>query len=186
MTAVLDVSKPVPARFECDGIILRPLAEFDLPLTLSWRNRDGVRQCFLNSSVITPEAHQAWFEQYKVKTDDIVLVAFERGQSQPCGQVAIYGIDNAIGRAEVGRFIAAPEAQGRGIMRRAISALLILAHDQLRLRTVFLEVFANNSRAIALYSSLGFVETARRGELIEMNLSLEFYVSTIKSRAEAV
>jgi RimJ/RimL family protein N-acetyltransferase len=168
-----DPRKPVPPRFEREGIVLRPLSEADLPFTLAWRNREGVRQRFLHSAVIAPEAHRAWFERYLDKGDDIVLVACEPDRAQPYGQVAIYGIDSAAGRAEVGRFVVAPEAQGRGLMRKAIAALVALAREELRLRTVFLEVFADNARAIGLYASLGFVETARRGEVVEMTLDLQ-------------
>lgn len=168
-----DLRKPVPVRFEREGIVLRPLAEIDLPLTLSWRNREGVRQRFLHSAVIAPEAHRAWFERYLCKADDIVLMACEPERGQPYGQVAIYDIKIATGLAEVGRFVVAPEEQGRGLMRKAITALMALAREELGLSTVFLEVLADNARAIALYSSLGFVETACRGAVIEMTFDLK-------------
>lgn len=158
--------------FEREGILLRPLDELDLPLTLAWRNREGVRQRFLHSAVIEPDAHRIWFERYLGKHDDIVLMACEPGRSQPFGQVSIYDIDTATGCAEVGRFVVAPEAQGRGLMRKAIAALSALAREELRLNSIFLEVFTDNERAISLYSTLGFVETNRRGEVVMMTLDL--------------
>jgi RimJ/RimL family protein N-acetyltransferase len=164
--------KPVPPKHESHGVILRPLQADQLVLTLAWRNREGVRQRFLNSAVIAPESHQAWFERYQGKPDDVVLLAYLPGRDEPFGQLAIYDIDNARSEAEIGRFVVAPEQAGQGHMRRALACLLDLASTHLCLHVLRLEVLADNLRAIRLYAGLGFIEVGRRDRIVDMRLDL--------------
>lgn len=164
--------KPAIAQHEAHGVILRPLDAEHLHVTLAWRNRDGVRQRFLHDQVISPGDHRAWFDRYLGKADDIVLLAFLPAQPEPFGQVAIYAIDPAASEAEVGRFVVAPGFEGRGLMRRAMLALLDLAHRELGLRTLRLEVREDNTRAIAIYESIGFARDACAAGVLHMRLQL--------------
>jgi RimJ/RimL family protein N-acetyltransferase len=165
-------SKPPISEHEAHGVILRPLDASHLDLTLAWRNRDGVRQRFLHDELISPDDHRAWFQRYLGKSDDIVLLAYLPAQPEPFGQVAIYGIDHVAGHAEVGRFVVAPEHQGRGLMRRAMLALLDLAHKVLGLRVLSLEVREDNLRAVAIYETIGFVRDGCAAGVLRMRLPL--------------
>ena len=136
---------------------LRLLTEDDLEMTLAWRNRDEVRRWFKHSDVVTLENHRAWFRQHQLVDDALMFIVENNETREPVGQVSIYAIDREIGEAEVGRFIAAPGASGKGFIRDAIEALVAFAFGELQLQRVFLEVFTDNTRAIRLYESLGFV-----------------------------
>ena len=57
--------KPLMPIIEDERVRLRPLTEDDLPLTLTWRNQDVVRQWFFHSDLIQFEQHRAWFEIYR-------------------------------------------------------------------------------------------------------------------------
>lgn len=157
--------------FERAGIRLRLLEERDLPLTLAWRNRDGVRQKFVFSAEVNWHDHLSWFSRYQQKSDDLVFLVEDNLSSAPIGQVAIYSIDQTAGRAEVGRFVVSPEYAGQGRMKRAIEALLEFAQIHLSLKGVYLEVLEGNDRAYHLYCCLGFSETARREGRIVMELN---------------
>lgn len=167
-----EVVKAAPGGFDWAGVRLRPLQEADLPLTLAWRNREGVRQRFVHTDVISGEAHRAWYLKYLEKVDDIVFIASKQSDETPCGQLAIYAIDVETGEAEVGRFIVSPEAAGTGLMRRALECLIELARSQLRLRRLVLSVRDDNERAIRLYAALGFAERARNAGMIDMSLDI--------------
>jgi diamine N-acetyltransferase len=149
---------------------LRLLEEQDLPHTLAWRNRDDARIWFKNSDIVTPEQHQAWFAAYTQKEDDFVFIIESRRQS--FGQAAVYGIDHERGVAEVGRFLVAPDAGGRGLMTLACAELVRFCAGTLKLNSLFLEVKAENQRAIRMYQRNGFEEELRADGLIRMNRSL--------------
>ena len=149
------------SNIQSPRVRLRLLAEEDLDMTLAWRNRDEVRRWFRQSEIISTESHRAWFEQHQLVDDSLMFVVEDIASGEPVGQVSIYAVDREVGEAEVGRFIAAPGASGKGFIREAISALVQFALTELALQRVYLEVLADNARAIRLYESIGF---ARHGE----------------------
>jgi RimJ/RimL family protein N-acetyltransferase len=162
--------KPPLQSFGSGGLTLRPIIESDLDLTLSWRNREDVRIWFRTFDRIDPGQHRAWFEQYLVTDNDFVF--FVEFEGAPVGQASVYSVNRADGTAEVGRFIAAPEARGRGLMDLACSELLHFCANTLQLTSVYLDVKEDNARAIGLYRRQGFEEEERRGGMIRMRRSL--------------
>lgn len=159
--------KPPVQPFGNGVVRLRLVAEADLDMTMSWRNRDDARIWFKNSQIVTREQHRAWFSQYSVKDDDFLFVVEVQGR--PVGHASVYGIDPVDGVAEVGRFLAAPEAAGRGYISLACAELLRFCADNLNLRSVFLKVKENNERAIKVYVRNGFREEARAGGMMRMS-----------------
>lgn len=149
---------------------LRLIAEADLDMTMGWRNRDDVRIWFKNSQLVTPEQHRAWYYRYLTLEDDFVFVVEVQGR--PVGQASVYGINRADGSAEIGRFLVAPEARGRGYIGLACAELLRFCGQACNLKRVFLEVKENNERAIKIYQENGFREEARAEGLIRMGRSL--------------
>jgi RimJ/RimL family protein N-acetyltransferase len=165
--------KPAHEPYVYGRIRLRLLADDDLPTTLAWRNRDGVREKFKNSDVVAFEQHHGWFVRYKEKSDDLVFIAELAATGNPIGQVAIYAIDSDARTAEIGRFIASPQFAGQGLMKESIEVLMRFAARELLLVSVYLEVFESNERASMLYRKLGFEEHGRADGMIRMELDFE-------------
>ncbi len=155
MKAVLDTIDGGTVR-------LRLLTAADLPMTLAWRNRDEVRCWFKYDAVLTSAQHREWFDRYAEEDGNYVWIVEEAAHGEPVGQVSLYRLDRRKGEAEVGRFIAAPGCEGRGHMKAAILALKRWAFEALSLSRLYLEVFADNLRAITLYERCGF--TTIRGD----------------------
>ena len=152
-----------------ERVRLRPLTEADLPMTLTWRNQDHIRQWFLNPNFITPEQHKTWFAQYVERDDDFVFIIEEQDRlHKPVGQVSLYRIDWVQRRAEYGRLlIGEPDASGQGLAREATEVLLAHAAE-LGLTEIELEVLGSNDVAIALYRACGFRMVDDRNGLVRM------------------
>jgi RimJ/RimL family protein N-acetyltransferase len=153
-----------------EDVQLRLLQENDLPLTLAWRNHDHIRKWFLTSDIIDPERHRAWFDQYQERDDDFVFIIEDRrAGGRAVGQVALYHIDWAAGRAEFGRLlIGEADAAGRGLAKAATRLLVSAAFDRLALREVYLEVLADNRAARAIYERCGFTATGAQNGVLSM------------------
>jgi diamine N-acetyltransferase len=152
------------------NVTLRLLEERDLSMTREWRNRDEVRKWFLTSTIISPQQHAAWFAQYRDRDDDFVFVIEETALlCRPVGQASIYAIDWQQRRAKFGRLlIGDPDARGKGLARRAVTALIGESFDKLGLEELRLEVLKDNARAIALYEQCGFTFDGEAGQEIRM------------------
>jgi RimJ/RimL family protein N-acetyltransferase len=150
---------------------LRLLEETDLPLTLAWRNQDHIREWFFHSDVISPAQHRAWWERYRDRDDDFVFIIEEiEVLKRPVGQLAIYHVDRAAGRAEFGRLmIGIDEARGLGLARLATTALVDHALTAWSFQEVYLEVRADNWPAIRVYHAAGFTESARHTDRLIMH-----------------
>lgn len=81
------------------------------------------------------------------------------------GYVAVFGFQTPSRTGELAVMIG-PEDQNKGLGRRAMTALLTIAFGELDLHKVEVHVFAFNTRAIQLCTSLGFVEEGRLRERI--------------------
>ena len=150
--------KPLPERHVWQGLCLQQIQPEHLPLTMAWRNRDDVRCWFNYSGLITVEQHQAWYEAYLTRSNDMLYVLEDLATGRALGQLGMYDIGPE--QAEVGRFIAAPEARGQGVMRLACAELCRLGLEELGLQRLLLQVLPHNQRAQALYRELGFIDCA--------------------------
>jgi len=165
------MSKRYIAPIEDGRIRLRLLDASDLPMTLRWRNQDQIRKWFFNSDVIALDQHHAWFQQYSERDDDFVFIIEEiQTLHCPVGQVALYHIDWAAKRAEFGRLmIGEAEAAGKGLAHDATALLVNQALSDWGLQEVYLEMFANNTRALAIYKGCGFENAGRRADMVSMS-----------------
>jgi RimJ/RimL family protein N-acetyltransferase len=140
-------------------------------MTLAWRNQDHIRSWFFSSDVIAPAQHRAWFEQYTARDDDFVFVIEETETlNRPVGQVSLYHIDWAVGRAEFGRLMIGDEAAtGLGLARLATARLVEEALTVWGLREVYLECVSTNTRALAIYAACGFRPEPGTGDVTRMS-----------------
>ena len=166
------MAKPAICPIEGERIGLRLLAEADLPMTLNWRNQDQIRRWFKSSDPISPELHRSWFANYRHRDDDFVFIIEEHiSLPRPVGQIALYHIDYSDKKAEFGRLmIGETGARGKGLAREATQLLLTVAFRHFKLDEVYLEVFENNTRAIAIYRQCGFQIYGRTDDLMMMNI----------------
>jgi RimJ/RimL family protein N-acetyltransferase len=168
------LSKPHVEPISGEKVRLRLLAEADLPLTLGWRNQAQIRRWFFYSELITPAQHEKWFKNYLERDDDFVFVIETvAAPIVAVGQVALYNVDRAGGRAEYGRLmIGEGSVRGQGLAAAATALILDFAARQLQLREVYLEVYSHNGAARRVYEQCGFAVTATAGDVTQMSIAL--------------
>jgi len=97
-----------------------------------------------------------WLGNYQ--TDDRqILFIVESPVGIPIGQMSLYGIDYSKKITEFGRLIRGCSHVQKNFMGSACYGLLKWGYSTLDLEKTFLEVFADNKKAVSLYERLGFV-----------------------------
>lgn len=136
-----------------DKVKLRKLKKSDIEMLRKWRN--GNRNFFLNSAIVSTEQQKNWFENYKQKESDIVFI-LETLDGIPVGSVSLYHIDQDKKTAEYGRLMIDDQYKRKGYAEDATKALIDFAFLQIDLNKIILKVIKTNNRAINLYNKLGF------------------------------
>lgn len=165
--------KALTEQLDANKFGIRLIQQEDLEALRTWRNRDEARIWFKDSSIIDASQQARWFSEYIARTDDVQFAVMRN--SSLVGFCAIYRVDENKLSAEIGRFLVAPHASGRGFMRAGCVALITVCRDVFGLRELVLYVHHKNARAINLYAHLGFkfVDGSSAGEIFrEMRLSL--------------
>lgn len=126
---------------------------------------------------MTQEQEEAWLQDHLDDPCKLVIVADCAGEIP-----GMLSFENGPRKriAHQGEFSIGVTASARdqGIGRALLTTLLAWAREQPVIEKVALEVFANNTRAIALYTSLGFREEGRLSGRIKMAPGI--YIDTIE------
>jgi RimJ/RimL family protein N-acetyltransferase len=109
---------------------------------------------------VTEEQEQVWLQQHNDDPGMIALLAFSHTLLVGYLHFACEGRKRRAHSGKLGMAIR-KEWRAKGVGRALLQSLLDWAQDNPQIEKVCLEVFANNSRAIHLYESLGFVEEGR-------------------------
>jgi RimJ/RimL family protein N-acetyltransferase len=89
----------------------------------------------------------------------------------PVGQISLYHIDWPTKKAEFGRLmIGEPSAAGKGLAIAATQLIIKFAFEDLQLEEVYLEVYADNKKAIHIYKDAGFSITDTVKDVVKMSL----------------
>ena len=136
-------------------IELVPLRPEDEDRILGWRNSPEVARFMYRDWPISPDEHHAWFAGALVDTTRAIhrLVVMD---DIPAGLSSLTAFDEADRSCEWGGYLAPEIEKGAGIGREVLRSALSMAFDELGLDRVYVEVVVTNTRALALYESVGF------------------------------
>lgn len=115
------------------------------------------------------EPARLWADVHKSPGTAFVLCAASDGEIVGFGQVMHREADYA----HLARVIVAPTHRGEGVGRTLARELMRVAPTFLPVRWCSLYVYPENTRAYALYRSLGFVETRRERGFLRMEAPLD-------------
>lgn len=152
-----------------ERLILIPITKEYTKLIVKWRNNERVYNNFIFSETFTEEMHNRWMDT-KVKSGEVIqfIIAIKEN-NKPIGSVYFRDIDCEKGIAEYGIFIGEDDEIGKGYGTEAAKMAIDFIFKQLKLKFVFLRVFADNDSAINSYKTVGFHEYEYKKGAIEKN-----------------
>lgn len=149
-----------------DRVLLRPLHEDDLATLTGWWADPEL--ALLQQDVVQPrpdapveEMFRGWSSNSQPGSAGFSVAALDSGEL--LGHTALYGA-SARNRSATLAIIIGPEHTGRGYGSDAVEVLVRYGFDEMGLHRIELRTRAYNSRALAAYSNVGFVEEGRRRE----------------------
>jgi UDP-4-amino-4,6-dideoxy-N-acetyl-beta-L-altrosamine N-acetyltransferase len=126
---------------------------------VKWRNDPDVYGCFYEHEPLSLAMQHRWYEAFLQRADEKYWLAETLAEAQPVGTIALVHLDRRNRRAELGRVLIAPDSLRQGGIGTELCELALdYAFGHLDLNRVYLDVFADNAPAIALYKKLGFHE----------------------------
>ena len=145
-----------------ERICLRAIEMEDLPLLVKWRNDPQVYDNFYEHEPLSLIMQQRWFEKLLQREDEKFWIAETLRDPEPIGTIALVHIDWRNRKAEMGRVLIFPDGgRGAGYGKEMCNLLLKYAFEHMNLNRIYLEVFADNYRAIEFYKQMAFSEEGR-------------------------
>jgi RimJ/RimL family protein N-acetyltransferase len=147
-----------------DLVVLRAVERSDLPHLCRWRNDPELEG--LVHGPPRPRSLAALEEEFErqviTPAHDVARFVVELN-GELVGRCDLFAIDQTSGVARIGITIDRPY-WGRGLGRDVVTTLLRYAFHDRNLRRVWLDVLADNERAIRSYRACGFLEEGRLRE----------------------
>lgn len=143
-----------------ERVILREYREEDFASLRRWVNDPEVTR-YLSYVFVKPQTalNTEQFLQgiLSGKNDGYFFVIADRETQEYYGQIDIFRVDTLGRCGEIGLVIA-PWAWHKGYAREALGLIERFAFEQINLNRLYLEVFAENTRARDAYRAAGFTE----------------------------
>ena len=130
-----------------------------------WRNDPEVTRWGYSNHVISEEEHIAWFDAmivdaskvyWKIVVDDIAV-----------GAIFLTGIFEHGRSCEWGMYLADGDVRGKGVAQAACTLSFHFAFNDLGMKVVNCEAFAQNVAAIRLYESVGYMRTGVQANAVK-------------------
>jgi RimJ/RimL family protein N-acetyltransferase len=141
-------------------IKLRALTQADMEKTLAWHNQDDISSLYSGHPFpVNIEMERLWYEKILTSNFPTTVFGIELVESKELIGITVLRDIHMINRtAEIAIYIGNPESRGKGFSKDAMTATLIFGFLKLSLNRIHLKVLEENSPAIKLYQSLGFIK----------------------------
>ena len=136
---------------------LRPVRAADLALLRQWEH-DPLIDSWMATTANTLDARESHEQEFErlLRTPRVKLLAIQTKTTAVVGFLRLNDLDLAARKATIRLFIA-PDMHGQGYGTDALHTLAGFCFRELALHRIGLVVRADNARAIAVYTRLGFV-----------------------------
>jgi RimJ/RimL family protein N-acetyltransferase len=141
-------------------IRLVPMEREDLPKSQTWVNDVQLNIKMLRVLPVSRLDQERWLEEISRNHSKLVFAIKDIVTSCHIGNTGFYSIDWIHRRSEYWILIGEKDYWGQGIGSEVLELMQRYAFKNLNLNKLYLNVGANNHRAIAVYKKLGFVQEA--------------------------
>ena len=131
---------------------LLPLKKEYIEFVRRVRNDPRVNKYIFTDAHISKEEQEKWYRKQKRDKKNLVFIAFA---DEPVGYCQVKNIDYVNRSCELG-FYVAPEYQNKGYGTILVKELIKYVTEKLNMHRLYLEVFADNEKAIRLYERCEF------------------------------
>ncbi len=146
----------------------RNIKEDDLEMILAWRTNPEVTRYMFTDPDLSLENQRRWFE--RIAADQSRLDWIINADGEDVGLVSLVHIDTVNRRCDVGHYLGAPNARGKGIGKAVELNILAYVFETLKLNKFCAEVLAFNEKAIRLHQKCGSkIEGRRRRHIFKNN-----------------
>ena len=151
------------------NIRLRKLEVKDIQFMLEWMHDSSISCYFrFDSMSMTAEDCNAFVCNANIENDTKHFAIVDDSSDEYLGTISLKNIDHTVGEAEYA-ISTRKKVHGTGVALMATHKILMYAFDTLKLRRVYLNVLAENSRANAFYKKVGFVFDYSQENAVEIN-----------------
>jgi RimJ/RimL family protein N-acetyltransferase len=144
-----------------ETVAIAPLMPEDTGRLFVWMNDVDAARLDLAYRPTDWQAFKAWMDELSRTNSQILFAIRKLFEPQIVGFVIFKNIQFVHRSAEIGLRIGTESERSKGYGKRALALALTYAWNHLNLHRVSLTVFAHNTRAIAAYRAVGFVEEGR-------------------------
>ncbi|WP_026669513.1 GNAT family N-acetyltransferase [Butyrivibrio sp. AE3006] len=146
-------------NMQSEGVKLTPMTAQDSEKYRILRNRKDNISFFFSGKEITSDQQAAWYKKYLDDDTQYMFSIYEKNSDNYIGGIGIYDIDTDKRTAEVGRIIVDREiAGGKHYGAAAISLLIELARNELKLNSLYANIYSTNKTSLKSFLRAGFVE----------------------------
>lgn len=149
-------------NFATERVGLGPMRRELIPTYQRWINDVEVARFVGMVQPMTEEQETRWYDRIVNEDDAVHFTIYEMASRQPIGSVALHGVNQRDGTAELGIAIGDAEMHGQGYGTEAVQLMCDYGFNVLRLTNIMLRLIAFNERALRAYTRAGFREFGRR------------------------
>lgn len=171
---------------ETDNYLVRETCFDDYRYYVEWENDPEMTRYFALDKGRTYEDVVTEGFAFKSNESVIDMTITDKKSGEPLGRVIISRIEPHYRSLDITKIYVGGDNRGKGIGRETLKGLLRYFFEEMKYERVTLDYFTGNTRAAALYRSLGFVDEgvarnacSKDGVYYDLNLmsmlSAEYY-----------
>jgi RimJ/RimL family protein N-acetyltransferase len=147
------------------GITFRAFKKSDIPLRVKWLNDKSSNKWYIDYDIrrTTSRAVKQWFAELRWGGTDLALIIVVDGV--PAGMVGYFDRSFRSRNAVLYIYVGEKQFRGRGVGKAALQHLLKICFLRKKMHKVLLTVYTENTVAVGLFRSAGFVEEGRLTEM---------------------